>query len=119
MTDTVTLIGATGINKGYPISGGFGEEVASVTVYFDGGEKSFVLRNGREFTASYMLLGSSRIDPIADGVTRFAEFSYDKNIEQYVINRLELRLDGMKNVRRVEIASAGNGYISAFYGVFI
>ena len=119
MTDTVTLIGATGINKGYPISGGFGEEVASVTVYFDGGEKSFILRNGREFTASYMLLGSSRIDPIADGVTRFAEFSYDKNIEQYVINRLELRLDGMKKVRRVEIASAGNGYISAFYGAFI
>ena len=119
ITDKITLIGATGLNKGYPLSGGFGEVAATVTVYFEGGMQTFDIRNGREMTAAYASLGSSRINPVADGVSRFAEFSYDKNLEQYIINRLELKLDGEKKVKRVEITASESGYMVLVYGVFI
>ena len=88
-------------------------------MYFEGGIQTFDIRNGREMTAAYASLGSSRINPVADGVSRFAEFSYDKNLEQYIINRLELKLDGEKNVKRVEITASESGYMVLVYGVFI
>jgi hypothetical protein len=117
-TDTITLIGATSFNKGYPISGELGEEAARITVVYEGGEQSCTVRNGRELTTVFSTIGSSRIDPRADNAPRFAELSYDLNFEQYVINRLTLKLDSVKAVKRVEISSLDKGYQILSYGVF-
>lgn len=117
-TDKITLIGAVSFNKGYPISGEFGEEAATVTVKFEGGEQSFTLRNGRELTTVFATAGSSRIDPRADNAPRLAELSYDLNFEQYVINRLDLKIDGIKKTKSVEISSLNRDYQILIYGVF-
>lgn len=116
-TATITLIGAVSISKGYPISGALGEEAALVTVVYEGGEQIFSLRNGRELTTVFATIGSSRIDPRADKAPRLAEFSYDLNYEQYIINRLTLELDSVRSVKRVEISSLGNGYSVLIYGI--
>lgn len=117
-TDKITIIGAVSFNKGYPISGKLGDDAAIVTVTFDNGEESFVIRNGRELTTVFATIGSSRIDPRADNAPRLAEFSYDLNFEQYVINKLELYLGNIRTVKRVTISSLSNGYQLLTYGVF-
>lgn len=118
LTDSITLIGAVSFHKGYPISGAFEETAATVTVVYEGGAQRFSIRNGRELTTVFASLASSRIDPRADMAPRFAEFSYDKNFELYVINRLTLPLNGEKKVQRVEITSADHGYTMLTYGCF-
>ena len=115
----ITLLGLTGFNKGYPISGAFEEEVARITVCFEDGAENIMLRNGREITTAFSTIGSSRIDPIADRAPRFASFSYDLNYEQYVINRLEIPLDGRRRVKRVILSSMNNGYRVLIYGAFV
>lgn len=117
-TDKITIIGAVSFNKGYPISGRLGEDAAVVTVEFENEKKSFIIRNGRELTTVFATIGSSRIDPRADNAPRFAEFSYDLNFEQYVINKLEFKWDCTKTVKRLTIASLNNGYQILTYGVF-
>ena len=115
----ITVLGAVSVNKGYPISGKFGEEAAMVTVKYEEGEQSFVIRNGRELTTVFSTIGSSRIDPRADNAPRFAELSYDLNFEQYVINKLEFKLDSAKPVKSIEISSLNKGYGILVYGVFL
>ena len=117
-TDAITLIGATSFNRGYPISGALGEVAAELVVYCEDGEQRFPIRNGRELTTVFSSAGSSRIDPRADRAPRIAELSYDRNFEQYVINRLTLPLGGVKHVQRVELISADRGYQVLVYGVF-
>ena len=117
--DKVTLIGAVSVNKGYPISGALDEEAALVTVKFDDGEQSFVMRNGRELTTVFSTIGSSRINPCADIAQRFAELSYDLNFEQYVINSLELDFGCTRKIKSVEITSLDKNYDILVYGVFI
>ena len=117
-TEKITLIGAVSVNKGYPISGDLGEEAATLKVKFDGGEQSFPIRNGRELTTVFASIGSSRIDPRADNAKRFAELSYDKNFEQYVINRVDFCLEAKKNIKEIEIVSNSQGYDILVYGIF-
>jgi len=108
-----------GFMRGYPISGALGEEMARVKVVYDGGEQSFVLRNGREVTTVFTTIGSSRIDPVADLAPRAAELSYDLNFEQYAVNLLTLELDEVKNVRFVEISALKSDCGLLFYGCFL
>ena len=115
----ISLLGAVGFMRGYPISGALGEEIARVKVVYDGGEQSFVLRNGREVTTVFTTIGSSRIDPVADLAPRAAELSYDLNFEQYAVNLLTLELDEVKNVRFVEISSLKSDCGLLFYGCFL
>ena len=117
--EKITLLGLTGFNRGYPISGGFEDEVVRVKVYFEDGEQSVILRNGREITTVFATIGSSRIDPIADGAPRFASFSYDLNYEQYVINRFEIRFDSVKKIKRVTLSLLDGNYQILIYGVFV
>jgi hypothetical protein len=112
------LVGLTGFNRGYPIGGDLGEEVAVVKIYTSNGVKEHVLRNGREVTTVFATIASSRIDPRADRSPRMAEFSYDQNFEKYVINALEIHLDCAAQVDRVEIESLGSGYQLLMYGIF-
>lgn len=113
----LTLIGLTGFNRGYPIGGDLGEEVAVVKIYAEMGVVEYVLRNGREVTTVFSTIASSRIDPQADLAPRFAEFSYDQNFEKYVINALEIELDTVGQVERVEIESLNHGYQLLMYGI--
>lgn len=116
--EKLTLVGLTGFNRGYPIGGDLGEEVAVVKIYTSNGVKEHILRNGREVTTAFATIASSRIDPRADCSPRMAEFSYDQNFEKYVINALEIHLDCAVSVDRVEIESLGRGYQLLMYGIF-
>ena len=118
-TDTVTLIGCVGDAGCYPIGGEYGEAAARVIVCCsDGGCKEFLLRNGEDITTAFASLGSSRIDPRAVYATRFAAFSYEKNVENFVINRRDLPLGEEKTVTSVELESLSRGYTLLFYGVY-
>ncbi|MBQ8893747.1 MAG: hypothetical protein IJ043_04985 [Clostridia bacterium] len=56
----------------------------------------YPLRNGMEVTTVFTLHGSSRIVPIAENAQKIANFSYDKNFEQYILNKIQLSVD--KNI---------------------
>lgn len=119
-SDCITLVGAVSLGKGYPISGEYGEEGFEIIVEGrDGYEQRFVLRNGVDFTTVFALLGSSRINPQAKNVSRFANFSYDKDFESYVINRLDLKLNKKIEIKNVRIVSLNKGYQLLTYGVLI
>lgn len=117
-TDTVTVLGAVSAPKGYPLGGEYGEAAAEVIVQYDNAEERFTLRNGWEFTAAFTVVGSSRIEPHAVCARPFARFSYDKNFENYLINRLDLKLSDRKAVKRITLRSLNRGYDMLIYGIF-
>lgn len=120
VADEVTLLGLTSLPKGYPITSDYGEDAAEVVVELASGESErFVLKNGVDITTAFTTLASSRIEPYAEKATRFARFSYEKNHENYIINRLDLKLSRKAEVKAVRVNSLGNGYNILFYGVFI
>ena len=115
----VTVIGAVSLPGGYPITGEYGEVGARVTVVFSDGEsEEFLMRNGIEFTTAHTTLASSRISPRAEKAKRFAEFNYDKNLDNYILNSLELDLSSKKKVTEVRFESVGDKYALLIYGVF-
>lgn len=115
----LSIVGAVSMPKGYPISGDYGEEAAKITVTFVGGEeKHFTLRNGIDFTTAMMTYGPSRIDPIGENTERFAVYGYDKNHENYLINKLDLSLEKEYNIESVRFTSLNKGYDLLVYGVY-
>lgn len=118
-TDTVTLIGCVSASFGYPLMGGYGEEAVKVTVVCEGSEESFVLKNGEDITTVHTTLCSSRINPVAQNSTPFARFSYDKNHENYIINRRDLKLSAKKKVKSIRFESVNNNYNVLIYGVYL
>ena len=76
------------------------------------------LQNGVHFTTVYGLYNSSRIEPIAERSSRACVFGYDKNFEQYVMNRFDLSLDGDLAVQRIEICAESADYLPLIYDVF-
>ena len=118
--ETVTLVGAVSLEKGYPISGEYGEDAAKVTVELENGESEFfMLRNGIDITTVFTTLGSSVIDPVAVNAKPLACFGYDKNFENYSIKTLRLSLSEKNEIRRIRIESSGNGYGLLVYGIYI
>ncbi|MBO5286103.1 MAG: hypothetical protein J6B16_04315 [Clostridia bacterium] len=118
-TDKLTLIGATSILKGYPYLGALGEVGANINVYYkDGDVFNYPLKNGEDFTSAFTHIASSRVNPVAKNATKFLEFSYDKNFENYLINRLVVKLPYKKEVSKITITSQKNGYVLLFYGIF-
>ena len=115
----LSVLGCVSAPKGYPIAGEYGEEAASLTVeYTDGSKQQFPLRNGMELTTVFTTCGSSRIDPRGESITPFARFSYDKRIESFLINRLDLPLSEGKTLKKVTVCSLNRGYNLLFYGVY-
>lgn len=116
----LTLLGATSLIKGYPISGEYGELAAELTLILSNGTvRRIPLRNGMEITTATTTLGSSRIRPIAQNATPFAEFSYDKNFENYLINRFDIELEEGLEVESVSLQSANHGYDLLIYGLYV
>ena len=76
------------------------------------------MRNGVDFTTAYTLLGSSVINPRAEKATELARFSYDKNFENYIVNRLDIKLPRRMKINKIEISSLGKGYDLLTYGIF-
>ncbi len=118
-TDCITLIGMTSLINGYPIAGEYGEEIARICVRsVDGDIERFVIRNGVDVTHAFTSIGSSKINPCAEKAKRFAELSYDKNFENYCINRLDLKLSGVKQVESIVLEAVADGYDILIYGIF-
>lgn len=116
----LVLLGCTSVRKGYPISGTYGEVAAEIVLeHADGKETRRVLRNGMEITTALTCLGSSRIHPVCENAPCYARFSYDKNFENYLINRLDIMLDEQIYCRKLTIRDVGNGYDTLFYGAWI
>lgn len=117
--NAIILIGATSLLSGYPIAGGYGELAATVTVVADTGARAeFPLRNGIELTTAFTTLSSSRINPRAEAASRFALFGYDRNYENYLLNRLTLPLPHPMRVKEIRVESQCSGYMILVYGVF-
>ena len=117
-TDCLSILGACALNYGYPILGKYGEGVIELTVEYNGGEKEkHILKNGEDITVAYTSVGSSRINPQAKNATRIAELSYDKNFEEYIINRLDILVQ-KKEISRVKLKSLTPEYKVLVYGIF-
>jgi beta-glucuronidase len=117
--DTLTIIGCVSAPMGYPISGEYGEDAYIVTIEFcDGTTKLYTLKNGVHFTNAFTVFASSRINPVAEETTPFATFSYDKNFESDIINKLEIKFLQTKMINKVFIKSLNKGYDLLIYGVF-
>lgn len=112
------LVGLVSLTKGYPLSGEYGEEVATMQIFFgDGRSHEYILRNGIEVTTVFGLHNSSRINPVAEKAKREAVFGYEKNFERYVLNSMKLTSDNDSGIKAISIKSANNGYALLLYGI--
>ena len=119
ISNSLTIVGCVSAPKGYPISGKYAEDAYILTVEFaDGTSEFFALKNGVHFTNAFTVFASSRINPVAEETTPFARFSYDKNFESYIINKLEIKFLQTKTINKVSVKSLDNGYDLLIYGVF-
>lgn len=92
-----------------------------VTVFSNSGKsESVVLKNGVHVTTSHATLSSSRIRPVAEKSYTYAYFSYEKNFENYVINRLDISVPkDFGGVSKVFFHSLNKAYNILIYGVFV
>ena len=91
LTEEITILGMTAVNYGYPILGKMGEDAVLIEVKYEDGETDkYIAKNGVDITIYCSSVGSSRINPVAQNAKRIMEFSYDKNFEEYIINRLDI-----------------------------
>ncbi len=117
-TDKISIIGMTSVSYGYPLSGGYGEVGAELTIHYD--DKStakHILKNGIDFSLAYTSIGSSRINPVCENATRFAELSYDKNFEEYIINKLDIDVEN-KEIEKITISPLNDNYKILIYGIY-
>lgn len=117
----LTILGAVAVSDAYPITPmtRYAETAATLTVaYTDGTTATFEMQNGVHFTTVFTTFGPSRITPVAEQATPWATFSYDKNFENYLINRLDLALDADKTIRQLRLTSANRGYQLLFWGIY-
>ena len=117
-TDVITLIGCVSAPYGYPLAGSYGEEAFRVVVEGEGKKEEFILKNGEDLTTVHTTLSSSRINHVAKKSVPFARFSYDKNHENYIINRLDLKLKEKMKVKKVEIFSIKENYGLLTFGIY-
>ena len=115
----LVLLGGVSATEGYPLSGEYGEECCEMSIELKNGEMiSLPIRNGIELTTVFATYRSSRIDPRAQRAPRFAEFSYDKSYERYVINRLDIDLGGTAEIAAVTLRSKNDRYTILTYGIY-
>lgn len=116
--DGVIILGGVSAERGYPISGVYGEVCATLTLSLESGEKlCYPIRNGMELTSVYSTYRSSRIDPIASRAPRYMELSYDGSYERYVINKIDIKLDKTVRVTSASLRSEASGYATLTYAV--
>lgn len=117
-TDKISILGMTSVKCGYPLSGEYGEIGAELTIYYkDKSTAKHIFKNGVDFTLAYTSVGSSRINPLCENATRFASFSYDKNFEEYIINKLDISVEN-KEIEKITISSLNDNYKILIYGIY-
>ena len=120
VTDKIRLIGMTGMPKGYPIDGVFGEKMGEIIVsYEDGTEAVTSLRNGYEITTACAWYGPSRINPVASEAPRAIKFINDMDREHFVANLYSLPTDSAKKIEKITLRVTEEGYNLLLYGVTI
>ena len=113
------IVGLVGLNKGYPLSGEYGEDVATLSITFaDGNRQTYTFKNGVDVTTVFTTNLSSRINPVAENSEKFAEFGYDKNFEKYIINSMKLKLENQSSIKEIVVKSLNNGYGLLIYGIY-
>ncbi|MBQ7907619.1 MAG: hypothetical protein IJ309_06570 [Clostridia bacterium] len=118
-TGSLSILGMTCLNYGYPILGDYCEDIAEITIkYTDGDTQSYTVKNGADATIAYASVGSSRINPVAENARRALSFSYDKNFEEYIVNCLEIRTP-IKKISQVEIRALNDRYNLMIYGILM
>lgn len=116
-TDKISIIGMTSISYGYPLYGEYGEIGADIKIYCkDKTVVTYSLKNGVDFCLAHSSVGSSRINPLCENATRIATFSYDKNFEEYVVNKLDITVG--KEIENVVITPNNEKYKLLIYGVY-
>lgn len=116
-TSSITLIGLTTLESGYPL-GNYGSDLATLSIVYDDGEsEELTLKNGVHLSTAFTLNGSSRIDPRAELSSRFACFGYDRNFECYTLNRLNISTDGKKKILSITLSALSNIPV-LIYGAF-
>ena len=114
----VSILGMVSLSHGYPVLGAYGESVMEITIHYKDGEKQkYIAKNGVDITSAHTSIGSSRINPIAENSSRILSFSYDKNFEEYIINRLEIKTE-RKLISQIEMKSLNSSYDVLIYGVY-
>lgn len=117
-TTKLSFFGMTDFLKGYPISGEYGEDVADIIInYEEGTTQTYTLKNGIDVTTVFGLKSSSRINPISEKSVRIARFGYDRNFENYILNRLDVETNSDSKIKDVAIKSCNNGYGLLIYGI--
>ena len=117
LTENITIIGMTSLNYGYPLFGEYGEDAMEIIIQYDDGEsQKYIAKNGCDITIAHRSIGSSRINPIAENALRALEFSYDKNFEEYLVNKLDIKTE-KKPISSVTIKSINDKYNVLIYGV--
>ena len=118
-SDCISIIGAVSMPYGYPLAGEYGEAVAEVEIsYKNGGKQILTLKNGVDITTVLTTLGSSRINPIAENAECFANFSYEKNRENYRINLLKLKTENKGIIEKISFNCVSDDYKILIYGVY-
>ena len=120
VTDKIHLIGMTGMPKGYPIDGVFGEKMGEIIVsYEDGTEAVTSLRNGYEITTACAWYGPSRINPVASEAPRAIKFINDMDREHFVANLYSLPTDSEKKIEKITLRVTEEGYNLLIYGITV
>lgn len=120
LANKITVLGMVSMRKGYPISGEYGECACELILhYISGKRESIEIRNGKEFTTVYTTLGSSSIKPIAEVAKPYAEFGYDKNYENYILNSFDIISEPDEELEKITFVSSNKGYDLLIYGIFI
>ena len=118
ITTKISIVGMISVKYGYPLSGEYGEEGAKLTVHYkDKSTVKHVLKNGIDFSLAYTSIGSSRINPVCENAIRFAELSYDKNFEEYIINKLDIDVE-KKEIEKITISPLNDKYKILIYGIY-
>lgn len=114
------MLGGVSLPKGYPIGGEYGEAVLDFIFVYENGETDVhTLKNGEEITTCFTTFGPSQIHAVSEKGMPFARFSYDKNHENYKIDRLTIRPEKAGKVKDIVLQSSGNGYNALVYGLYI
>jgi hypothetical protein len=80
------FLGQVTLPGGFPPMGSPGETVATYTLRFAGGRKQDVpIRSGIEVARANLVLGATRIDPVATATQRALSFTKDWSREQYQV----------------------------------
>ncbi len=112
------FLGQTSFYDGYPLRGRLGEVIARYTIFYaDGAQQVVPLRNGYEMASASLIARTSRIDPAAVNTQRVLTLHIDEDWEVYQVCCLEVEVDPVKVIDRIEFSSESDAFNPLLYGI--